>query len=84
MSKEEILLKELTLLLSHIAPEVEPASDVVDVYWQVDNAVCGLLKDRHVTKHAPNVCPYCLGKGKEPLNGVLVRCRFCSGTGKNT
>jgi len=52
MSKEEILLKELTRLLSHIAPEVEPASDVVDVYWQVDNAVCGLLKERHLTPRA--------------------------------
>ena len=27
-------------------------------------------------------CPYCLGKGEEPLNKVLVRCRFCAGTGK--
>lgn len=30
---------------------------------------------------APNTCPYCLGKGKESLNGVLVRCRFCSSCG---
>ena len=51
-NREQILLKELTRLLLHIAPEVEPASDVVDVYWQVDNAVCGLLKERHLTPRA--------------------------------
>jgi len=82
MSKEEILLKELTRLLSHIAPEVEPASDVVDVYWQVDNAVCGLLKECHLTPLAPDACPYCLGSGKGKMNGVEVGCMFCAKTGK--
>ena len=31
---------------------------------------------------APDACPYCLGKGEEPANKVMVRCRFCAGTGK--
>ena len=52
--REGVLLTELTRLLLHIAPEVEPASDVIDVYWQVDNAVFGLLKERHLTQLAPD------------------------------
>ena len=31
---------------------------------------------------APNACPYCEGKGKEPASGIMVRCRFCGGSGK--
>ncbi len=31
---------------------------------------------------APDACPYCRGKGEEPLNKIMVRCRFCAGTGK--
>lgn len=34
------------------------------------------------TQLAPDACPYCLGKGEEPLNKVMVSCRFCAGTGK--
>ena len=77
----EILRKELTRLLSHIAPEVEPASGVVDVYWQVDNAVCGLLKE-HPTPPSPDASHYCLGSGKGKINGVEVGCLFCAKTGK--
>lgn len=82
MSKLEIVQTELTRLLSHIAPEVEPASDIVDVYWQVDNAVCGLLKEVRPTPLAPDACPYCLGSGKGKMNGVEVGCLFCAKTGK--
>jgi len=37
---------------------------------------------RLLTPLALDACPYCVGKGKEPANDVLVRCRFCGGTGK--
>ena len=49
------------------------------------NAIIELLDSPEVgglTPLALDACPYCLGKGKEPANGVLVRCRFCAGTGK--
>ena len=81
-ARNETVKNELIRLLLHIAPDVEPENDIVSVLWQVDNAVCGLLKESRPTQLAPDACPYCLGKGKEPANGVLVRCRFCTGTGK--
>ena len=40
---EEILLAEMTRLLSHIAPDVIPADGVIDLFWQIDNAVVGLV-----------------------------------------
>lgn len=81
-ARNETVKNELTRLLLHLAPDVEPENDIVSVFWQVDNAVCGLLKESRPTQLAPDTCPYCRGKGEEPLNKVMVRCRFCAGTGK--
>ena len=33
-------------------------------------------------KLSEGTCPYCKGTGKEKANDILVRCRFCSGTGR--
>lgn len=35
-----------------------------------------------LTPLAPDACPYCFGKGEELAKKVMVRCRFCAGTGK--
>ncbi len=59
----------------------------MDNMQEVAVLVCG-LHDRlaqyeaRPTPLAPDACPYCLGKGEEPANKVMVRCRFCAGTGK--
>ena len=42
--ENEKIAIELTRLLNNIAPACIPESDLEGVYWQVDNAVCGLLE----------------------------------------
>jgi hypothetical protein len=80
-ARNETVKNELTRMLSHLAPDVEPANDIVSVFWQVDNAVYSLLKLRP-TQLAPDACPYCLGSGKGKMNDVEVGCMFCAKTGK--
>ena len=48
-ARNETVKNELTRLLLHLAPDVEPENDIVGVFWQVDNAVCGLLKESRPT-----------------------------------
>ena len=43
--------------------------------------VASIIRKWEPDTQKSNTCPYCI-KGKEKANGVLVRCRFCSGTGQ--
>lgn len=51
------------------------AQDIIKTYLV-------LQAEKSLERHESDNCPYCLGKGKEPLNNIMVKCRFCLGTGK--
>jgi len=78
----ETVKDNMTRLLLHLAPDVEPENEIISIYWQLDNAVCGLIKQPEQIH--PNACPYCKGTGKGKMNGVEVGCIMCRKTGKKT
>ena len=43
-SDTEFLKREMTRLLSHIAPGVLPEKNLSDLFWQIDNACCGMMR----------------------------------------
>lgn len=53
-NKEKYLQEEMKRLLSHLAPEVEPASDFEGLFWQIDNACVRLLRYRLLTQRPPD------------------------------
>lgn len=60
--------------LSIVQKRVKELSAQLDLWREYES--------RLLTPRALDDCPYCCGKGKEPASGILVRCRFCAGTGK--